>query len=310
MTLSIVTGGCGFIGSNLSLELAARGHDVLAIDNLLTGRTENIAAGQKGVKVAIGDIRDLAFLKREFSGADNVFHQAALPSVPRSVADPAASNDNNVNGTLNVLIAARDCGIKRVVFASSSSVYGDTPTLPKREDMMPNPLSPYAVSKLSGEYYCKVFHKIYGLETVILRYFNVFGPRQDPTSHYAAVIPKFITSMMKGAPPVIFGDGLQTRDFTFVQNVVEANILASTAPKKAVAESINIACSERITLNALVEKLNRILKKDISPTYAKERPGDIKHSYADIAKAKELLGYSPKYTFQQGIKKTAEWFIK
>jgi len=310
MTLSIVTGGCGFIGSNLSLELAARGHDVLAIDNLLTGRTENIPAGQKGVKVAIGDIRDLAFLKREFSGADNVFHQAALPSVPRSVADPAASNDNNVNGTLNVLIAARDCGIKRVVFASSSSVYGDTPTLPKREDMMPNPLSPYAVSKLSGEYYCKVFHKIYGLETVILRYFNVFGPRQDPTSHYAAVIPKFITSMMKGAPPVIFGDGLQTRDFTFVQNVVEANILASTAPKKAVAESINIACSERITLNALVEKLNRILKKDISPTYAKERPGDIKHSYADIAKAKELLGYSPKYTFQQGIKKTAEWFIK
>ena len=310
MTLSIVTGGCGFIGSNLSLELAARGHDVLALDNLLTGRKENIPAGRKGINVAIGDIRDLAFLKREFSGADNVFHQAALPSVPRSVADPAASNDNNVNGTLNVLIAARDCGIKRVVFASSSSVYGDTPTLPKREDMMPNPLSPYAVSKLSGEYYCKVFHRIYGLETVILRYFNVFGPRQDPKSQYAAVIPKFIASMMRGESPVIFGDGLQTRDFTFVQNVVDANILASKAQKKAVGEPINIACGERIRLNDLVGRLNAILEKALPPKHEKERAGDIKHSYADIRKAEKLLSYSPKYTFDQGLAKTVEWFVR
>ncbi|MBN2251412.1 MAG: SDR family oxidoreductase [Candidatus Altiarchaeota archaeon] len=306
MTVSLVTGGCGFIGSSLSMELARRGHDVRVIDNLLTGKGANLH-GQDNISLIEGDIRDIDLLKREFEGVDYVFHQAAISSVSESVADPFAINDNNVNGTLNVLIAARDCNVTRVVYASSSSVYGDAQALPNKEEAALNPMSPYAVSKLAGEYYCKVFSRIYGLETVILRYFNVFGPRQDPMSRYAAVIPKFITSMIKDQPPEIFGDGLQSRDFVYVKDVAEANILASSAENVA-AQEFNIACGGRITLNRLVDELNAILGKELKPVYLKERKGDIRHSYADISKAGGILGYSPACGFGQGLAETVKWF--
>jgi UDP-glucose 4-epimerase len=300
----VVTGGAGFIGSNLVEELSKR-HNVTVIDNLSTGRTENITHIQN-IDFIEGSISDLGLLIYAFDGAECVFHQAALPSVQRSVEDPLASNAANVEGTLNVLVAARDCGAKKVVYASSSSVYGDTPTLPKREDMKPNPKSPYAVSKLAGEYYTRVFSDIYGLKTVCLRYFNVFGPRQNPKSQYAAVIPIFITKILEGKPPVIFGDGNQTRDFTFVRDVVKANILAM---EKESAEGVfNIACERRTSLNSLVGHIVDITGSKIEPVYDKPRQGDIRDSLADITAARRELNYEPDYDLILGLTETIKWF--
>lgn len=302
----VVTGGAGFIGSNLTDELA-RDHEVTVIDNLSTGRLENLDHIRDRIEFINGSILDLELLRRAFAGADTVFHQAAIPSVQRSVDNPIASNQANVDGTLNVLVAAKDSRVRKVVFASSSSVYGDTPTLPKKEDMKPNPKSPYAISKMAGEYYCRVFSEVYGLKTVCLRYFNVFGPRQDPKSEYAAVIPRFITRILQGKPPVIYGDGEQTRDFTFVKDVVKANILAG----KCEAEGVfNIACGRRISLNELAGLIMEIVGRQVEPVYDKPRTGDIRDSLADISAAGEALGYHPDYDMNLGLKETVKWFQK
>ncbi|MBE3584478.1 MAG: SDR family oxidoreductase, partial [Limnochordaceae bacterium] len=255
-----------------------------------------------------GDIRDLGLLRRAFAGAEVIFHEAALPSVPRSIADPLATNENNIDGTLNVLVAAKEMGVKRVVIAASSSAYGDTERLPKVENMPANPLSPYAVTKYVGELYGRVFSRVFGLETVSLRYFNVFGPRQDPASQYAAVIPKFILAMLRGEQPLIHGDGNQSRDFTYVDNVVEANLLAAKVPGIG-GEVFNIGCGARFTLNELVAALNRILGTRITPRYGPPRPGDVRHSLASIEKAGKLLGYRPTVGFEAGLKRTVDWFV-
>lgn len=300
-----VTGGAGFIGSNLVEDLA-KNHQVKVIDDLSTGHIENLDQ-VRGVEFIQGSITDLALLKDVFSEVDFVLHQAALPSVPRSIKDPISSNMVNVNGTLNVLVAARDCGVKKVVYASSSSVYGDTPTLPKREDMMPNPKSPYAITKLAGEHYCQAFSEIYGLKTACLRYFNVFGPRQDPNSQYAAVIPLFITRILNEKQPIIFGDGTQTRDFTFVKYVVQANILAMESDAEGV---FNIACGHQIVLNDLADEIMKITGIETEKLYDLPRPGDIKDSLADISRAREKLGYDPKYDLSSGLEETIKWFQK
>lgn len=302
----VVTGGAGFIGSNLVEELVIKDHHVKVIDNLSTGHIENLDQIQ-GIDFIRGSITDLNLLEDVFSGADYVLHQAALPSVPRSVEDPISSNSTNVDGTLNVLVAARDCGVKKVVYASSSSVYGDTPTLPKQEDMKPNPKSPYAITKLAGEYYCRIFSEIYGLKTACLRYFNVFGPRQDPNSQYAAVIPLFITRILNEKPPTIFGDGTQTRDFTFVKDVVQANILAMESEAEGV---FNIACGRQIVLNDLADEMMKIIGIETEKVYEKPRAGDIKDSLADISSAREMLGYEPKFDLSSGLKETITWFQK
>jgi len=300
----VVTGGMGFIGSHLAEKLL-EDNEVTIIDNESTGKIENIRhlLGHKNLTVIKGSIVDLN-LTEIFKDKDYVFHLAAIPSVPRSVKDPFSSNNSNVTGTLNVLIAAKDAGIKKVIFSSSSSVYGDTPTLPKREDMPINPMSPYAITKATGEMYCGVFQDLYGLPTVSLRYFNVFGPRQDPNSQYAAVIPKFITAILNDESPVIYGDGEQSRDFTFVKNVVDANILSCESKKTGI---FNIACGRRITINQLADYINEILGKEIKSIHAEPRPGDIKHSLADISKAKEF-GYNPKNEFKKELIATVEWF--
>lgn len=305
MTKILITGGTGFIGSNIATELVNQGYNVSVLDNLSTGNVSNISG--LNIEFLKGDIRDFEFVKKSVKDVDYILHQAALPSVFRSIKDPLTVNDVNTKGTLNILVVARDNNVKRVVYASSSSVYGDTPILPKKEDMIPKPLSPYAVSKLVGEYYCKVFYNVYGLETVSLRYFNVFGPRQNPKSEYAAVIPKFINFMLENKSPVIYGDGTQTRDFTFVKNVVEANILALKA-KNAAGNVLNIACENSTSVNELVDKINELLDRDISPDYTKLRLGDIKNSLADISLAKKILGYEPKYSFEEGLKETINWF--
>ena len=301
----VVTGGMGFIGSHLAEKLL-EDNEVTIIDNESTGKIENIRhlLCHKNLTVIKGSIVDLN-LTEIFKDKDYVFHLAAIPSVPRSVKDPFSSNNSNVTGTLNVLIAAKDAGIKKVIFSSSSSVYGDTPTLPKREDMPINPMSPYAITKATGEMYCGVFQDLYGLPTVSLRYFNVFGPRQDPNSQYAAVIPKFITAILNDESPVIYGDGEQSRDFTFVKNVVDANILSCESKKTGV---FNIACGRRITINQLADYINEILGKEIKSIHAEPRPGDIKHSLADISKAKEF-GYNPIDDFKNELKTVAEWFL-
>ena len=299
----LVTGGAGFIGSNIVEELLKRGHEVRVLDDLSTGRRENIAPFEKDIELIIGDVRTYHTVLRCARGMDFILHQAALPSVPRSIKDPIATNEVGITGTLNVLQAAKETGVKRVVYASSSSVYGDTPELPKHEGMKPNPLSPYAVTKLTGEYYCKVFNEIYGLETIALRYFNVFGPRQDPNSEYSAVIPKFIKLMKEGKRPTIYGDGTQSRDFTYVANVVEANILAATAECKTPLV-MNCACHGQITLNELVAELNKLLGTNIEPVYAEPRPGDIKHSFADMEKIIECIDFNVKTTFNSGLKST------
>lgn len=305
----LVTGGAGFIGSNIALELIRRGHSVRILDNFSSGKRENLKDIEKDIELIEGDIRSYHIVQQAVKGMDIVLHQAALPSVPRSIKDPITSNEVNVSGTLNILEASVSAKVKRVVYASSSSVYGDNPELPKNESMLPNPLSPYAVSKLSGEKYCKVFSRIYGLETISLRYFNVFGPNQDPTSQYSAVIPKFIYAISKGKQPVIYGDGKQSRDFTYVSNIIEANLLAATS-KCDSGIVMNCACNDRITLNELVESINKIFNKNIKPKYEPARTGDIKHSFADINLAKKYINYSPKINFEKGLKLTVEKFLK
>jgi UDP-glucose 4-epimerase len=303
----LVTGGAGFIGSNLVEELLKRGETVRVIDNFSTGKRENLSLFLDKIELIEGDIRSYHIVREAVDGMDVILHQAALPSVPRSIRDPITSNEVNVIGTLNILDAAKEAKVKRVVFASSSSVYGDNAELPKHEAMVPNPLSPYAVSKLTGEKYCSVFSKIYGLETVALRYFNVFGPRQDPNSQYSAVIPRFITSIFNDKQPVVYGDGEQSRDFTFVENVVHANILAATG-RGGIGIAMNCACHERITLNRLIADINAVLGKNIQPIYRESRAGDIKHSYASIKLAEEQIGYSPRVLFDAGLRKTIEWY--
>jgi UDP-glucose 4-epimerase len=299
----IVTGGLGFIGSNL-VERLIEHNEVTIIDDQSTGKLDNIRQlNQEHLNLVNGSISDLD-LTQIFTDHDYVLHQAALPSVPRSIKDPVTSNEANITGTLKVLTAAKDTDIKKVICASSSSVYGDTPTLPKTEDMPVNPLSPYAVTKATGEFYCKVFQEIYGLQTASLRYFNVFGPRQDPSSQYAAVIPKFVRSIMNEEPPIIYGDGEQSRDFSFVNHVVDANILACESEKTGI---FNIACGRRITINQLVDMINEILGKDIEPVYEKSRPGDIKHSLADISRA-SMFGYEPDSDFKEELRETIRWF--
>lgn len=307
MSSYLVTGGAGFIGSNIVEELIKRGHEVRAFDNLITGKQENIEPFLDKIEFLEGDIRDYETCKRAVSGVDFVLHQAALPSVPRSIEDPILANDINVNGTLNLLLASNEAKAKRFVFASSSSVYGDDPSLPKKEDVTGNPLSPYALTKLVGEKYCQVFSVIYGLPTVSLRYFNIFGPRQDPASQYAAVISSFISKMLAGKTPTIFGDGEQSRDFTFVTNVVEANILA-TEVENISGEAFNVGCGEKTTVNTLAARINEILNTNIESEYDKPRPGDIKHSFADITKAKERLKFEPLVDFRGGLEKTIRWY--
>jgi len=304
----VITGGAGFIGSNIARTLAAD-NDVTVIDDLSTGNLENIKdlVDNQSITFVEGSITDLDLLNKTFKNVDYVFHEAAIPSVPRSIKDPIKSNYTNVNGTLNVLVAARDSGVEKVVYASSSSVYGDTPVLPKREEMTPSPLSPYAVSKLVGEYYCRVFTEVYGLPTVSLRYFNVYGPWQDPSSEYAAVIPNFISQVLNYKSPIVFGDGKQTRDFTFVRDVVNANTFAVKGKTCGV---FNIASGERISINELAQLVMKITGKDIDVVYDDSRPGDIMHSLADISKAKEKFGYEPKFDLTEGLEETLKWFRK
>jgi UDP-glucose 4-epimerase len=302
----VVTGGAGFIGSNLAEELLKK-HEVTVIDNLSTGRIENLDQILDKITFIEGSITDLDLLKETFSGSDTVFHQAAIPSVQRSVDNPIASNEANVEGTLKVLVAARDCNVRKVVYAASSSAYGDTPTLPKYEDMKPNPKSPYVISKLAGEYYCRVFSEVYGLKTACLRYFNVYGPRQNPESQYAAVIPRFITWVLANSPPVIYGDGTQTRDFTFVKDVVKANILAMQSPAEGV---FNIACGQRVSLNELAGKIMAITGIKLDPIYDEPRQGDVRDSLADISSAGDKLGYRPDFDLNMGLEATVEWFRK
>jgi len=306
----LVTGGAGFIGSHIVEELVERGERVRAIDNLSTGKIENISAFLEKIDFLKGDLTDIEVAKKAVKDIDYILHQAAIPSVPRSINDPISSNSTNVAGTLNLLVAAKEAKVRRIVIASSSSVYGDSEVLPKSEDMKTNPLSPYAVTKLVEELYGSVFYKIYGLETVSLRYFNVFGPRQDPTSQYSAVIPKFITRMLEGKSPIIFGDGERSRDFTYVKNVVNANVLAASSPKIGHGEVINIACGNRITLNELVNKIKEIIGTNIKPEYTAPRLGDVKHSLADINRAKKLLSYIVEVPFIEGLKATIDWYIR
>ena len=307
MALYLVTGGAGFIGSNISEELVKRGEKIRILDNFSTGKRENIVKFKDGIELIEGDLRDLEIVKRAMVGVDFVLHQGALPSVERSIKDPLTTTRVNILGTLNVLLVALQLGVKRVVYASSSSVYGDTPTLPKKEGMKTGPQSPYAVTKLIGEEYCRIYYSSYGLEIVCLRYFNVFGPRQDPGSQYAAVIPKFITLMLRGKSPPIYGDGEQSRDFTFIDNVVEANLEACKA-KGASGGVFNIACGKSVTINELVQRLNGILQIGIEPTYQSPRKGDVRHSLADISQAQKTLHYSPEIGFGTGLEKTVQWF--
>ena len=302
----LVTGGAGFIGSNLAEALIADGNKVRVLDNFSSGRYENLVGLEDKVELIEGDIRDYWTVIEAVDGVDYVLHQAALPSVPRSVKNPLTSNEVNISGTLNVLQASRDAGVRKLVMASSSSVYGESEELPKHEGMRPSPLSPYAVTKLTCEYYCKVFWNLYQFPTVALRYFNIFGPKQDPTSQYSAVIPKFITALLDGKPPTVFGDGEQSRDFTYIDNCVQANILAATNDKIC-GDYFNVACNGQFTLNELLEKLRKILGSDLQAHYAEERPGDIKHSYATVDKLGEY-GFDPNVGFEEGLKKTVEFF--
>jgi nucleoside-diphosphate-sugar epimerase len=309
MSKVLVTGGAGFIGSNLTEALLREGDRVRVLDNFSTGKRENLVFDKEysSLEIIDGDIRDLAICRKVMKDIEFVFHQAALPSVQRSVEDPLTSNAVNVDGTLNVLLAARDERVKRVVYASSSSIYGDTPTLPKQEEMPPNPLSPYALQKYIGEHYCRLFFQLYGLETVSLRYFNVFGPKQDPNSIYSAVIPRFIDALLQGLPPIIFGDGEQSRDFSYIDNVVQANLLAMQVGRLD-GEPINIACGKRTSLNQLLAIFYDIFGSKVLPIYQEPRKGDVKHSLADIRKGKQILNYEPTVGIEAGLKKTVEYF--
>jgi nucleoside-diphosphate-sugar epimerase len=309
MAKYLITGIAGFIGSALARALLERGEQVRGIDNLSTGKRENIAEIEKQIDFREADILDPGALASACTGVDYVLHQAALPSVPKSVADPYGCNRACVDGTVNVLIAARDAGVKRLVYAASSSAYGETPTLPKREDMLPDPISPYAVAKLTGELYLKAFYRCYGLETVSLRYFNVFGPRQDPGSPYSGVLAKFITSMLRGEAPTINGDGEQSRDFAYVENAVQANLKACSAPaEKCVGRVLNVACGHRVSLNQTYRMLQEITGFAGAAQYGPERAGDIKHSLADISAARQAIGYEPQVGFEDGLRRTVAWY--
>jgi UDP-glucose 4-epimerase len=303
----VVTGGAGFIGSHLAEHLLRDGHRVRVVDNFTTGKRSNLTHLAGHLEVFEVSVTDKAALDEAFAGVDYVFHQAALPSVPRSIEDPLTTHEMNVTGTLNVLLAARDAGVKRVIYAASSSAYGDQAGEAKIETMQPQPLSPYGVSKLAGELYCRAFTASYGLETVCLRYFNVFGPRQDPQSLYAAVIPRFITAMLRGEPPTIYGDGQQSRDFTYIDNVVHGNLLAASAPE-ASGQVINLALGGSISLLDLVARLNRVLGTNIQAVHAPARTGDILHSRADISLAEDLLDFAPVVDFDSGLARTAAWY--
>jgi UDP-N-acetylglucosamine/UDP-N-acetyl-alpha-D-glucosaminouronate 4-epimerase len=309
MALYLITGVGGFIGSALARAVLAGGEQVRGVDNFATGKRKNIAEILDRIDFREVSILELEAMKKACQGVDYVLHEAAIPSVPKSVLDPLGSNQANVDGTVNVLIAARDAKVKRVVYAASSSAYGDTPTLPKHEGMPPNPISPYAVAKLASEHYTISFYRCYGLETVALRYFNIFGPRQDPSSPYSGVLAKFITQMLRGEQPTIFGDGEQSRDFTYIDNAVEANLLACQAPaEQAVGQVFNIATGRRVTLNETFKLLQGLTSYSAAPTYGPERSGDIKHSLADISKAEVHLKYRPKVTFEEGLRRTVEWY--
>ena len=305
MTSYLVTGGAGFIGSHLAGEIVRRGHRVRVVDNLITGKRRNLEH-IPGVDFLEGDLADLPVAKRAVDGMDYVLHQAAIPSVPRSVADPITSNRANVTASLNILVAAREAGVKRLVYAGSSSVYGDTPTLPKREDMRPSPLSPYALQKVVAEQYCQMFTGLYGFETVAIRYFNVFGPRQDPGSPYSGVISLFSTALLEGRRPIIYGDGEQTRDFTYVANIVDG-VLRACEAKGAAGEVINVATGGRISLNELLRVMNGMVGTNLQPIYNEARAGDVKNSQADITKARTILGYQPIVSLEEGLQRTLEW---
>jgi UDP-glucose 4-epimerase len=307
MSSYLVTGGAGFIGSNLIDELVKQRSRIKVIDNFSTGKLENLEPFKDQIEIGKVDICDLYELKQAVAGVDYIIHQAAIPSVPKSIIDPIASHNSDLTGTLHVLWAAQQAGVKRVVYAASSSAYGDRPELPKQEGMPANPISPYGLMKYVGEEYCRLFTSLYGLETVSLRYFNVFGPRQDPTSQYSGVLSRFITAMLRRERPIIFGDGEQSRDFTYVSNVVQANLLACHSPKSS-GKVYNIACGTRVSLNEVVRTLNRILGTDLKPVYERARAGDIRHSMADITRARTDLGYSPTVSFEEGLIKTVDWY--
>ncbi len=307
MATYLVTGGAGFIGSHIVHTLAERGESVRVLDNFSTGFRANLAAVIGRIVVHEGDICNLESIKPHFEGVDYVIHLAALPSVARSVADPIESNAININGTLNVLTAARNAHVKRVVFAASAAAYGDNPVLPRTESLLPNPLSPYALQKLTGEYYCQVFTQVFGLQAVALRFFNIFGPRQNPDSPYTGVLSKFITAYLRGNIPVIFGDGEQSRDFTHVDNVVDATLRAS-ASDKAAGRVINVGTGESYTLNQTIALLNGIFGREVKPQYGPPRPGDARHSRADITLARQLLGYEPVRNYSEGLRLTVEWY--
>ena len=309
MAIHLITGVAGFIGSSIARALLEQGEQVRGIDNLATGKRENIAEIGNRIDFREADLLDLEAMKRACQGVECVFHQAAIPSVPKSVLDPLGSNQANVDGTVNILIAARDAKVRRVMYAASSSAYGDTPSLPKREDMTPNPISPYAVAKLASEHYMTSFYRCYGLETVSLRYFNIFGPRQDPTSPYSGVLAKFITQMLKGEQPTIFGDGTQSRDFTYIDNAVSANLLAARAPAANVAGGVfNVATGTRVDLNETFAALKKLTGYSGTVKYNPEREGDIKHSLADISRAEKQFGYRPAVNFEEGLNRTVEWY--
>ena len=309
MALYLVTGVAGFIGSSIARALLKSGEKVRGVDNLSTGNLENIAEIRDRIDFREADIADLDAMRRACDGVDFVFHEAAIPSVPKSVVDPLGSNLANIDGTVNVLVAARDAKVKRVVYAASSSAYGDTPTLPKHEAMSPDPISPYAVAKLASEHYMVSFYRCYGLETVSLRYFNIFGPRQDPSSPYSGVLAKFITQMLHGEQPTMNGDGEQSRDFTYIDNAVAANLLACKAPaEKAAGKVFNVATGRRVTLNETFKLLQPLTSYKGQPNYGPERGGDIKHSLADISKAEAALGYKPAVDFEEGLRRTVEWY--
>lgn len=305
--LYLVTGGAGFIGSHIATALVNRGDQVRVLDNLLTGHHANLVHLEDKIEFVEGSICDAEVTQKAMEGVKVVFHEAAIPSVPRSVVEPRLSHEANVEGTFNILLAAKEAGVKRVVYAASSSAYGDTEVLPKHIEMLPNPLSPYAAQKLFGEYYCQVFSKVYGLETVSLRYFNVFGPRQDPSSQYSGVISKFVTSLLANEPPTIFGDGEQTRDFTYIDNVVNANLLAAETPN-ANGIVVNVGVGDRISLNQLLAELQKIIGTNLTPIYAEARAGDVRDSQADISHTETLLGYKPVVGFAEGLRQTVAWY--
>ena len=309
MALHLITGVAGFIGSSIARALLERGEQVRGIDNFATGKRENIAEIANRIDFREADLLDAEAMKKACVGVDFVFHQAAIPSVPKSVLDPIGSNRANVDGTLNLLVGARDAKVRRVMYAASSSAYGESPTLPKHEDMTPNPISPYAVAKLASEHYMISFYRCYGLETVSLRYFNIFGPRQDPTSPYSGVLAKFITQMLSGQQPTIFGDGGQSRDFTYIDNAVSANLLAAHAPAEQVAGRVfNVATGTRVDLNETFQTLKKLTGYSGEVKHGPEREGDIKHSLADISRAEKAFGYKPAVNFEEGLKRTVDWY--